>query len=120
MGLCNIDQPQFHRSVKPSAHSTSDIGYVRLHGRNYKQWFSAKADVRHRYDHLYSLDELEPWVGRIKAVDAHTRDTYAVANNHNLGKAAVNAFDLEALLFGKPVKPPPQLVQAYPELQNLT
>lgn len=119
VGLCNIDQPQFHRSVKPSAHSTSAIGYVRLHGRNYKQWFSANADVRQRYDYLYSLDELEPWVGRIRAIASETRETYVVANNHNLGKAAVNAFELGALFFGKPVQPPPQLVEAYPELQNL-
>ena len=46
VGLCNIDQPLFHRSVKPAAHSISGIGYVRLHGRNYKEWFSLKADVR--------------------------------------------------------------------------
>ncbi len=37
VGLCNIDQPLFHRSVKPTAHSTSGIGYVRLHGRSYKR-----------------------------------------------------------------------------------
>jgi uncharacterized protein YecE (DUF72 family) len=52
IGICNIDQPLFHRSVKPAAHVTSMVGYVRLHGRNYNTWFSAKADVRERYDHL--------------------------------------------------------------------
>lgn len=120
VGLCNIDQPQFHDSVKPSAHSTSATGYVRLHGRNYQQWFSAKADVRQRYDYLYSLNELEPWAARIRTVSRFTRDTYAITNNHNLGKAVVNAFDLEALLFGRAVNPPPQLVEAYPELRRLT
>jgi len=44
IGLCNIDQPLFHRSVKPAAIATSGIGYVRLHGRNYKQWFSKTAE----------------------------------------------------------------------------
>lgn len=62
VGICNIDQPLFHRSVKPAADVTSGIGYVRLHGRNYRNWFSAKADVRDRYDHLYSPDELDPWI----------------------------------------------------------
>ncbi len=33
MALCNIDQPLFHRSIKPGAEATSAIGYVRLHGR---------------------------------------------------------------------------------------
>jgi uncharacterized protein YecE (DUF72 family) len=32
IGLCNIDQPLFHRSIKPGAEATSSIGYVRLHG----------------------------------------------------------------------------------------
>jgi uncharacterized protein YecE (DUF72 family) len=50
-GLSNIDQPLFHRSVKPAALTTSDVGYVSLHGRNYQQWFSKKADVRARYDY---------------------------------------------------------------------
>ena len=66
LGLCNIDQPLFHRSVKPAAHTTSSVGYVRLHGRNYQNWFSPTSDVRARYDYLYRPEELEPWVSRIK------------------------------------------------------
>jgi uncharacterized protein YecE (DUF72 family) len=46
LGLRNIDQPLFHRS----AHTTSAVGYVRLHGRNYQNWFSPKSHVRARYD----------------------------------------------------------------------
>ena len=118
VGLCNIDQPLFHRSVKPAAHSTSGIGYVRLHGRNYKEWFSPKADVRARYDFLYNIDQLEPWVDRIRKISGETRDTYVVTNNHNLGKATVNAFELHAF-FGKRINPPAQLVSAYPELEQL-
>ena len=30
VGLCDIDQPLFHDSIKPAAEVTSDIGYVRL------------------------------------------------------------------------------------------
>src|SRR5262249_31031743 len=105
MGLCNIDQPLFSRSVKPSAYSTSTIGYVRLHGRNYKQWFSPGAGVRERYDYLYSLDELQPWADRVRAVAGDTLETYVVTNNHNLGKAVVNAVELSALLMDRPVHP---------------
>jgi uncharacterized protein YecE (DUF72 family) len=47
IGICNIDQPLFKRSVKPAAATTSTVGYVRLHGRNYQQWFSKKANVAH-------------------------------------------------------------------------
>jgi len=119
IGICNIDQPLFHRSVRPAAHVTSKIGYVRLHGRNYKQWFSPKANVRERYDHLYSLDELDSWVVRARQIAGETTDTYVVGNNHNFGKAAVNAVELRALIFGEPAKAPPSLIEAYPELKRV-
>ncbi|MGH9632721.1 MAG: DUF72 domain-containing protein [Bryobacteraceae bacterium] len=119
IGLCNIDQPLFHRSVKPSAITTSTIGYVRLHGRNYKQWFSKTTNVRERYDYLYSPEELEPWVDRVKVVSEDALDTYVVANNHNIGKAATNAFQLKAYLTGKRIQPPRELVEHYPELRDL-
>ena len=114
IGFCNIDQPLFHRSVKPSALTTSKVGYVRLHGRNYQNWFSAKANVRERYDHLYSLDDLEPWAARVKQVAKDAEDVYAVTNNHNVGKAAVNALDLVELL-QQPIKWPETLAEAYPD-----
>ena len=90
VGLCNIDQPLFARSVKPTALTISHIGYVRLHGRNYRQWFSKTADVRERYDYLYTPEEMEPWVDRVKTIVYHAEETYVVANNHNLGKAVVD------------------------------
>jgi len=66
IGLCNIDQPLFKRSIKPSGVATSTIGYVRLHGRNYESWFKENSNVRERHDYLYSPHELEPWIDRIK------------------------------------------------------
>jgi uncharacterized protein YecE (DUF72 family) len=119
VGLSNIDQPLFRRSVKPAALTTSSIGYVRLHGRNYQQWFSKKADVRARYDYLYSAQELEPWVDRIRTVAEDAQDTYVITNNHNLGKAVVNAFELKAFLTGQPIDPPRELVERYPDLASV-
>jgi uncharacterized protein YecE (DUF72 family) len=119
IGFCNIDQPIFHRSVNPSAYATSAVGYVRLHGRNYQNWFSPKADVRARYDHLYSLDELEPWAARVESIAEDATDTYAVTNNHNLGKSVVNALELQAFLGRRPVNVPFRLLESYPQLQAL-
>ncbi|HEX4748199.1 MAG TPA: DUF72 domain-containing protein [Bryobacteraceae bacterium] len=119
VGICNIDQPVFHRSVKPTALVTSTIGYVRLHGRNYKQWFSPTANVRDRYDHLYSTEELEPWLDRIKQISKDAKDTYVVANNHNLGKGPVNALEIRALLEDGCVPAPPTLLQHYAELRDV-
>jgi len=118
VGICNIDQPLFHRSVRPAADVTSTIGYLRLHGRNYKNWFSKTADVRERYDHLYSIDELDPWVSRAKQVARDAQDTYVITNNHYLGKAAVNAAEISSLLKSEPVPVPPTLLGHYPELKG--
>jgi uncharacterized protein YecE (DUF72 family) len=120
IGICNIDQPLFYRSTKPAAHVTSKIGYVRLHGRNYNAWFSKEADVRERYDHLYSLDELDPWVARAKQVAQDADDTYVVTNNHYLGKAVVNAVEIASILRKEPIPAPPPLVQHYPEVRDFT
>ncbi len=116
LGLANIDQPLFHKSVKPGADVTSRVGYIRLHGRNYRQWFSETATVRERYDYLYTVDELEPWVDRIKAVSGKAAESYVVTNNHNVGKAVVNALEISSILKGEPVNGPALLTQNYPEL----
>jgi uncharacterized protein YecE (DUF72 family) len=120
MGLCNIDQPLFKRSITPSAVATSAIGYVRLHGRNYQSWFARNRHVGERYDYLYSVEELDPWLDRVRAVEQVTQDTYVVTNNHFLGKAVVNAVEISSILRGEPVPVPPPLFAHYPELQDFT
>jgi len=118
VGLCNIDQPLLGRAVRPSAHATSVVGYIRLHGRNYKQWF-AETNVRDRYDYLYSTEELAKWKDRALEVAGKAETTYVVANNHNLGKAAVNALELISMIEARKVQAPPTLVSHYPELKQL-
>jgi uncharacterized protein YecE (DUF72 family) len=41
---------------------------VRVHGRNYKDWFRKSAGRDARYDYLYAAGELEPWAKRIRAL----------------------------------------------------
>ena len=118
IGLCNIDQPLLGRAIEPAAQPTSSIGYIRLHGRNYQQWF-ADTNVRDRYNYLYSRDELQGWKGRIEEVSEKTDVTFVVANNHDLGKAAVNALELVNMLTGKKIAAPAPLMATYPRLQEI-
>lgn len=120
VGFCNIDQPLFKRSLKPSECSTSSVAYVRLHGRNYANWFTSNSRSSARYDYLYSMDELEPWVGRIRKIAEGSDVTYVIANNHFQGKAVANALELTGLLIGQKVDAPETLVQRYPELANIS
>ena len=119
VGFCNIDQPLLGKALKPSAERTSPVGYVRLHGRNYKNWFAENKRSSDRYDYLYSLKELEPWADRVGSVSEKRRESvYVVTNNHFEGKAAVNALQLAALLTDRPINVPEQLVVKYPELRR--
>ena len=120
IGFVNIDQPLFKRSIKPSATVTSSVGYIRVHGRNYKDWFRKNAGVEARYDYLYSKKELEPWAVRAADVASSASDTYVVTNNHYKGKAVTNAAMLKAMVEKQPARVPPPLVKAYPkELRGL-
>ena len=65
IGFCNLDQPRIGRSLGPSQKATGPVGYVRLHGRNYRDWFREDAGRDARYDYLYTEDELDPWLDKI-------------------------------------------------------
>jgi uncharacterized protein YecE (DUF72 family) len=120
IGLANIDQPLFHKSIKPGAEVTATVAYIRLHGRNYKNWFSENADVRERYDYLYSLRQLEPWIDRIQSVTWKSKETFVVTNNHFEGKAVVNALEISWVLRGGQMSAPASLIERYPELREFT
>lgn len=118
VGICNIDQPVFKKSIKPAALTTSRVGYVRMHGRNYQNWFRDKAPRDERYNYLYSLDELDPWLVRIKEVAKETRETYVITNNHFRGQAVVNALEIKAALKEERVPAPEPLFKVYPRLKD--
>jgi len=118
VGLCDIDQPLFSNSIKPSAEVTSAIGYIRLHGRNYQNWFREEASVVERYDYLYSRDELEPWINRIKEVSDKAKQTFVITNNHARGQSLVNAFEILAELEEEKVPGPAKLIETYPRLSE--
>jgi uncharacterized protein YecE (DUF72 family) len=100
VGFANIDQPVFKDSIEPSAHVTSSVGYIRVHGRNYQNWFRATAESAERYDYLYTADELQPWAARARemAVEHPDADVYVVTNNHARGKGVVNAIMLRSMI----------------------
>ncbi|MGC2476444.1 MAG: DUF72 domain-containing protein [Candidatus Sulfotelmatobacter sp.] len=117
VAFCNIDQPVMGKSLAPTEHVTAPIAYVRLHGRNYDQWFDS--DNRNdRYNYLYKERELEGWKERIKNVAHKAQTTYVITNNHFESKAGVNAIELKSMISGKRVAAPPTLIRKYPELRK--
>jgi uncharacterized protein YecE (DUF72 family) len=115
--FCNIDQPVLGRSLAPTEHVTARLGYVRLHGRNYDQWFEHER-AHDRYNYLYTEQQLEPWKQKIERIAGRTELTFVVANNHFEGKAAVNALQLKSMLTGRRVAAPESLLRRYPVLES--
>jgi uncharacterized protein YecE (DUF72 family) len=92
-----IDGPGF-----PITHKeTADHSYVRFHGRNYDIWYGdeSEGDQRiNRYDYLYSAEQLDSWVPRIKEAEKNASKVRVFFNNHGRSKAVRNAFDMMDLL----------------------
>jgi uncharacterized protein YecE (DUF72 family) len=120
VAFCNIDQPVFRSSIKPTAYATnSEFNYVRLHGRNYKNWFNKKAGRDERYDYLYSDEELQDWISRIKNLREKSKKTFIVTNNHYRGQALTNAIQIKNKLTNEKLDVPKELVESYPELKKI-
>jgi uncharacterized protein YecE (DUF72 family) len=125
IGYCSVDEPRLKGLVPPIARVTADIGYVRLHGRNAKNWWGGsgsrggsgagsgdrdglKSTDRgsrggsggsgDRYDYLYSEDELKEWVAKIRSMSQLATKTYVFFNNCHAGQAARNANLMKELL----------------------
>lgn len=116
VGFCNIDQPALASTLRPTSLVTGPIAYVRLHGRNASAWFREGAGRDLRYDYLYSVRELEPWIDSIRTIAEEGSDTFAITNNHFRGKGAVNALQIKAALEGGLITVPDPLLAAYPVL----
>jgi uncharacterized protein YecE (DUF72 family) len=120
VSFCNIDQPIFRNSIKPSSISTNpEFSYVRLHGRNYKNWFKQDAGRDERYNYLYTKEELEDWIGRIKDLGNKSSKVYIITNNHYQGQALANALQIKNMITGEKLDVPPLLVEQYPVLKEL-
>lgn len=114
VAFCNIDQPRLGKSITGTDIVTAPFSYLRLHGRNYKNWFNSK-NRDQRYDYLYTPEEIKKVTARANKMDEKSDKTFVVTNNHYKGKAAANATEIKSLLAGGPVGAPTPLVKTYPE-----
>lgn len=109
-----IDEPKFKTSIG-EVPLTSQVGYFRFHGRNYKQWWTGDRETR--YDYLYSASEQTELAVEVRTVADRTAETFVFYNNHYGAKATANAVQLKALL-DQPVgvELAPELLADYPFL----
>jgi len=79
-----IDEPL----LPPDIHVTSEIAYVRWHGRGSKPWFNYK----------YSEKELQDWVPKVKETSGKSKKVLGYFNNHFHGYAPENCLQMMQML----------------------
>jgi uncharacterized protein YecE (DUF72 family) len=97
LGFCCVDEPQLPNLLPPIAEATSNIAYVRFHGRNAAKWWQHE-HAYERYDYSYSAEELEEWLPKIRHLDQVAETTFVFANNHWRGQAVATIRQLRMML----------------------
>jgi uncharacterized protein YecE (DUF72 family) len=118
--LVQIDEPKFRLSIRQNwLPNVTSFYYVRLHGRNAKQWWHHE-HRDDRYNYLYTAKELQEFSDTAGAAKELVKKSYLYTNNHFAAKSVVNAVMLKAQL-GEPIEGeyPPELVDTYPEIKDL-
>ena len=121
LAFCNIDQPVIGDSVPPTEYVTDHrLAYIRLHGRNRRNWFGKNVGRDERYDYLYDETELGEWSQRASRIIGRAQKLFIVTNNHFKGQALVNAFQLRNLIEGGKFYIPEPLKRAYPAVGGIS
>jgi uncharacterized protein YecE (DUF72 family) len=118
LGWCAVDQPHVGATARVLPRVSSDVGYLRLHGRNAANWFRPDAGRDARYDYLYSDAELRDLAATVESMASTTREMFVIQNNHFRGQALVNALQMKHLLEEVPPLAPEDLVIHYPQLER--
>lgn len=96
IGYVNVDEPRLRGLLPPQQNVTSQMAYIRFHGRNARDWWEGTNTTR--YDYLYSKGELEEWKERIGNILQISHTLYILFNNHPHAKAVVNAFMIRKMM----------------------
>lgn len=99
IALVCVDEPQgLKSSVPPTAAVTSPLAFIRFHGRNRENWERKDAVPADRFDYLYSRDELEAWVPKIRAMAEEAEELHLIFKNKHADYPVRNAQEMMALL----------------------
>lgn len=103
IAYCAVDEPNLPGLMPPEVVATSNLGYVRFHGRNAETWYGG--DSSERYNYLYTEEQLKEWAPKISNLANSTQDTFVFFNNCHAGYAARNAKTMQNILQPELFKP---------------
>lgn len=79
-----VDEPL----LPPDVHVTSDFAYIRWHGKGVSPW----------YNYHYQVDELKPWVPKVKEARQKAKKVFGYFNNHYHAYAVKNSLEMAEML----------------------
>ena len=79
-----VDEPL----LPPDTILTADFSFVRWHGKGKRPW----------YNYRYSIEELKPWIPKLKYVSDNTKEIHGYFNNHFHGYAVQNCLQIIEML----------------------
>jgi uncharacterized protein YecE (DUF72 family) len=97
LGFCCVDEPRLRGLMPPIAVATSNVAYLRFHGRNAARWYDHE-QAWERYNYTYSDAELREWASKVRSLEAEAPTVLVYFNNHFQGQAVKGARDLGQLL----------------------
>ncbi len=97
LGFCCVDAPQLPNLLPLLAEVTSEVGYIRLHGRNSAKWWQHE-QAYERYDYSYTPQELSEWLPKIRKLDSEVEKTFVFASNHWRGQSVSTIRQLQVML----------------------
>jgi uncharacterized protein YecE (DUF72 family) len=99
MTLVCVDEPQgFKSSVPPVYEVTAPLAITRFHGRNQANWESKGIPSTEKFSYLYSEDELNEWVPRIRALTKDAQELHIIFKNKHADFPVKNAVRMKELL----------------------
>lgn len=112
--FANIDQPVIGQSIGLTAIGSRQMSYLRLHGRNMKNWFAPN-----RYDYYYQPEELESICQTVEKMISESPRSFIIFNNHFRGQGIANALQMMYLLSDCKVNVPAPLLEVFPQLRAI-
>ena len=95
-----LDAPWLEGWQGPPA-VTAPLAYVRLHGRNRKNWFTKGIETVQRYRYLYTDEEIDTWANNIQEIARRAEQTFVLFNNcyqdYGIRNAQALKWTLEAI-----------------------
>jgi uncharacterized protein YecE (DUF72 family) len=128
LGYTTIDQPLIGEALPFEPVVINDKAYFRFHGRNEEAWkkslnnFGKKQTYEEknaRYNYLYTPGDIVKIKQKIEPVLPTIKAVFFVFNNHPNGKAPAGVFLLINSFEEKRIDIPPNMIKAFPFLQNI-